>query len=106
MLHGGLPGGHPHHRQCHHSSERARGGSLLRSAAATVAKNPREVIMFELKPLSKEAIPKALERADRYRLLNEPAEAESICLDMLEAEPDNRRALSTLILALTDQLDR
>jgi len=62
--------------------------------------------MFELKPLSKDAIPKALERADRYRLLNEPAEAESICLDILEAEPDNQRALSTLILALTDQLDR
>jgi hypothetical protein len=62
--------------------------------------------MFELKPLSQDAIPKALERADRYRLLNEPAEAESICLDILEADPDNQRALSTLILALTDQFDR
>ena len=59
--------------------------------------------MFDLKPLSKEAIPKALERADRYRLLNEPAEAESICLDILGADPDNQRALVTLILALTDQ---
>lgn len=59
--------------------------------------------MFELKPLSQEAIPKALERADRYRLLNEPAEAESICLDVLAAEPDNQRALVTMILALTDQ---
>jgi len=28
--------------------------------------------MFELKPLSKEAIPAALEKAERYRLLNEP----------------------------------
>ena len=36
--------------------------------------------MFELKPLSREAIPRALEKAERYRLLNEPAEAESICL--------------------------
>jgi hypothetical protein len=62
--------------------------------------------MFELKPLSKDAIPKALEKADRYRLLNEPAEAESICLDILAAEPDNQRALVTLILALTDQFDR
>ena len=62
--------------------------------------------MFELKPLSKDAIPKALEKADRYRLLNEPAEAESICLDILEADPDNQRALVTLILALTDQFDR
>jgi len=62
--------------------------------------------MFELKRLSKDAIPKALERADRYRLLNEPAEAESICLDILEADPENQRALVTLILALTDQFDR
>ena len=59
--------------------------------------------MFELKPLSIDAIPKALERADRYRLLNEPAEAESICLDILAADPENQRALVTLILALTDQ---
>jgi len=59
--------------------------------------------MSELKPLSKEALPRALERADRYRLLNEPAEAESICLDILAAEPDNQRALVTLILALSDQ---
>jgi hypothetical protein len=59
--------------------------------------------MHKLKPLSREAIPKALERADRYRLLNESAEAESICLDILNTEPDNQRALITLILALTDQ---
>jgi hypothetical protein len=38
--------------------------------------------MSELKSLSKEAIPAALEKAMRYRLLNEPAEAESICLDV------------------------
>jgi hypothetical protein len=59
--------------------------------------------MYELKPLSREAIPKALEKADRYRLLNEPIEAESICLDILATDPDNQRALVTLILALTDQ---
>ena len=59
--------------------------------------------MSDLKPLSLEAIPKALEKADRYRLLNEPAEAESICLDVLAADPENQRALVTLILALTDQ---
>ena len=62
--------------------------------------------MFDLKPLSKDAIPKALEKADRYRLLNEPAEAESICLDILATDPDNQRAIVTLILALTDQFDR
>ena len=59
--------------------------------------------MIELKPLSMDAIPKALERADRYRLLNEPAEAESICFDILAADPNNQRALVTLILSLTDQ---
>ena len=59
--------------------------------------------MSELKQLSLEAIPKALEKADRYRLLNEPAEAESICLDVLAVDPENQRALVILILALTDQ---
>jgi hypothetical protein len=62
--------------------------------------------MFELKRLSLDAIPMALDRADRYRLLNEPAEAESICLDVLAIEPDNQKALVTLILAITDQYDR
>jgi tetratricopeptide (TPR) repeat protein len=61
--------------------------------------------MFKLKPLSAEAIPAALEKATCYRYLNEPAEAESICLDILEGDPDNQQALVTLILALTDQFD-
>jgi hypothetical protein len=61
---------------------------------------------FELKPLAPDAIPHALERADRYRLLNEPREAESICLDILGADPGNRKALTTLVLALTDQFSR
>ena len=58
---------------------------------------------FELKTLSPEAVPRALAKAERYRLLNEPREAESICLDALEREPDNQVALKTLLLALTDQ---
>jgi tetratricopeptide (TPR) repeat protein len=61
--------------------------------------------MFELKRLSKAAVPAALEKAQRYRLLNEPLEAESICLDVLEVEPENQRALTTLLLALTDQFE-
>lgn len=61
--------------------------------------------MFKLKPLSPDAIPAALERAERYRLLNEPMEAESICRDILRLEPDNRLALVTLFLALTDQIE-
>jgi hypothetical protein len=59
--------------------------------------------MFDLKPLSAEAIPSALGRAERYRLLNEGAEAESICLDVLACDPANQDALVTLILAITDQ---
>ncbi|HXG55560.1 MAG TPA: hypothetical protein VNJ03_09310 [Vicinamibacterales bacterium] len=59
--------------------------------------------MFELKTLSRSAIPAALAQAERYRLLNEAAEAESICLDILKIEPDHQDALGTLILACTDQ---
>lgn len=59
--------------------------------------------MFELKILSTEAIPRSLQKAERYRLLNEPAEAESICLDVLRIDPDNQQALVMLLLALTDQ---
>jgi hypothetical protein len=61
--------------------------------------------MYSLKPLSREAIPAALEKAHRYRLLNEPLEAESICRDILEADPGNQDATTTLLLALTDQFD-
>jgi hypothetical protein len=59
--------------------------------------------MFELKLLSTDAIPAALTQAERYRLLNEPAEAESICLDVLRIDPEHQEALVTLVLALTDQ---
>ena len=59
--------------------------------------------MFELKPLHKEAIPTALERAMHYRLLNESRAAESICLDILQIEPNNQEALVALLLSLTDQ---
>lgn len=58
--------------------------------------------MFELKPLSPAAIPAALAKAERYRLLNEPAQSQSICEDVLRADPGNHEALVTLILALSD----
>jgi hypothetical protein len=61
--------------------------------------------MFDLKPLSREGIPLALAEAERYRLLNEPAEAESIYRDILEVDPENQQALVGLVLALTDQFD-
>ena len=59
--------------------------------------------MFEPKPISRDAIPSALAKAERYRFLNEPGEAESICLDVLQIEPGNQDAIVTLVLALTDQ---
>lgn len=59
--------------------------------------------MRQLKPLSEDAIDAALAKAERYRLLNEPGEAESICLDILAIDPANQPAQITLLLALTDQ---
>jgi|ERR1051326_8504729 hypothetical protein len=58
---------------------------------------------FHLKPISHQAIPEALQKAERYRLLNEPAQAESICQDVLAVEAGNQQALITLLLAITDQ---
>lgn len=62
--------------------------------------------MFELKPLSRDAVPAALEKAMRYRLLNEPGEAESICHDVLAIDPNNQLALVTLLLAMTDRFGK
>ncbi|HUQ91550.1 MAG TPA: hypothetical protein VM120_07700 [Bryobacteraceae bacterium] len=60
---------------------------------------------YPLKPISREAIPAAIEKVHRYRNLNEPAEAESICLDILDAEQGNQTALVLLLLSRTDQID-
>jgi hypothetical protein len=62
--------------------------------------------MFELKPISREAIPEALAKVERYRLLNEPWQAESICLDVLRVEPEHQQALVMLLLSLTDQFGK
>jgi hypothetical protein len=62
--------------------------------------------MPELKRLHKDAIGAALEKAERYRLLNEPGEAESICLDILDVDPQNQQAIITLLLALTDRFTK
>src|SRR5437868_4994099 len=59
--------------------------------------------MLELKSLRPDAIPAALEKAHRYRLLNEPEQAESICEDVLRIDGENQEALASLILALTDR---
>src|SRR5215207_9317171 len=59
--------------------------------------------MFDLKPLHHEAIPAALDKANRYRLLNEPGAAESIYLDILAIDPDNQEAVVGVVLAMSDR---
>ena len=56
-----------------------------------------------LKAISPEAIPRALQKAERYRLLNQSWATESICLDLLEVDPNNQQALVMYLLSLTDQ---
>jgi hypothetical protein len=62
--------------------------------------------MAELKRLRPEAIPAAIEKAEYYRLLNEPRAAESICLDILDIQPGNQPAAVLLLLSRTDQFTR
>jgi hypothetical protein len=59
-----------------------------------------------LMPISQDGIPGALSRAERYRFLNEPWQAESICRDVIAIEPANQTALILLVLSLTDQFER
>ena len=56
-----------------------------------------------LKTISKSGIPQALTKAEKYRYLDEPEETESICRDILAAEPGNQEALRLLGLAIADQ---
>ena len=58
---------------------------------------------LKLKPISQAGIAEAISKAEVYRYLNEPGEAESICRDILAAEPNNQTALRLLGLAITDQ---
>lgn len=60
--------------------------------------------MYALKAISHDTVSGALAKAERYRLLNEPGEAESICRDILAVEPDHQQAIVSLILALTDEI--
>ncbi|HZN97750.1 MAG TPA: hypothetical protein VFB61_08475 [Gemmatimonadales bacterium] len=62
--------------------------------------------MFEPKPITKDGIPAALQKAERYRVINDPTSAESICLDVLAIDPENQQALVALLLAITDQFDK
>jgi hypothetical protein len=58
---------------------------------------------FKLKTISKAGIPEAISKAELYRSLNEPEEAESICRDILAVEPEHQMAIRLLGLAITDQ---
>jgi hypothetical protein len=60
-------------------------------------------VSFPLKPITKDAVPRALQKAERYRVINDPVSAESICLDVLIVDPGNQQGLITLLLAITDQ---
>jgi hypothetical protein len=57
-----------------------------------------------LKKISSQSIETALELAERYRLLNEPEQAESICHDILAADGGHLGAKRMLLLALADQV--
>lgn len=58
---------------------------------------------YQLKRISTAGIAEAIAKAELYRSLNEPEEAESICRDILAIEPGRQLALRLLGLALTDQ---
>jgi tetratricopeptide (TPR) repeat protein len=60
-------------------------------------------VEFILKTISKAGIPEAISKAELYRSLNEPEEAESICRDILAVEPEHQLALRLLGLSITDQ---
>jgi len=60
-------------------------------------------VEFQLKPISRSGLAEAISKAEIYRYLNEPEEAESICRDILAVEPDHQLALRLLGLAITDQ---
>jgi hypothetical protein len=61
--------------------------------------------MLTPRSITREGIAAAVAKAERYRLLNEPDGAESICLDVLAVDADHQEALVTLLLAISDQFD-
>ena len=60
----------------------------------------------DIKKISPESIPRAISKAQRYRLLNEPRESESICRDILAVDKSNQEAAVILLLAITDQFPK
>lgn len=64
-----------------------------------------ELTTLELKKISAESVDSALAKAELYRFLNDPEEAESICRDVLAVAPAHQLALRLLGLAITDQFN-
>jgi tetratricopeptide (TPR) repeat protein len=62
-----------------------------------------QAVAYEVKRISTAGIAEAIAKAELYRSLNEPEEAESICRDILTIEAEHQLALRLLGLALTDQ---
>jgi hypothetical protein len=60
---------------------------------------------YAIKRIGASGIEAALQKADKYRELNQPAEAESICRDVLAIDPDHQLALRTLGLTLSDRFE-
>ena len=58
---------------------------------------------LKLKTISQDGVAEAISKAELYRYLNEPEESESICHDILAADPGNQTALRILGLAITDE---
>ncbi len=58
---------------------------------------------MEIKPITSAGLAAALQKAHRYRVLNDSIAAESICLDVLAIEPGNVEAIVMHVLAITDQ---
>lgn len=59
----------------------------------------------ELKAITRAGVEAALAKARHYRVLNDSAAAESICLDILDVDPTNVEARVTHLLSITDQFD-
>jgi tetratricopeptide (TPR) repeat protein len=57
-----------------------------------------------LKRLPLASLEAAIARAEHYRDLNQPEEAESICLDVLDVDGNHQAAWTLLGLAITDRL--
>jgi tetratricopeptide (TPR) repeat protein len=62
-------------------------------------------MVYVLKRILPSGVEAAVQKADKYRELNQPAEAESICRDVLAVQSDHQLGLRVLGLALTDQFE-